>query len=427
MQLSKSDEENSSSSLYAEEIRRTMWACLLVETMLGGGKYSPLSIQLGRYDIPLPSSDDSFAFGIFEQHDSISLELLDFDKSNPLPIQMPTKHGEPSFSLIIQGFNIWSVVSNRVSSRGQKDIPAWETDPFWGRGLEALEHWRAAQGSRMVYSPGNNNLQAYITRNQAERFAFLNLIYYITALFIHRQLTRLLPHQNGPSETTHPGWLHSNSSSRKLLENANNIIHLMKHLHYGIDLRAPFTCFCVFNAMATVAHAHKWFHTTPGTQDASELLEWGVEWLREAGNHWEIAQGWYNTLTEIIATYDCLDMGSPHLSDTQRHKLSHIHDRLARLDESSAPIAQILSPQDSQPEQLDIGTRDPQQEDCGQYPAVWNLETGQESQLLDLDPHNPSLTALQNGPFQPPEGLAFDHDFLTAVLSDPSGNLIPMH
>lgn len=253
VQLTEAEGENRifSNQLRVEEARRTLWACFLIEGILGRGKLRSCSFHSSILNVSLPASDEDFAFGTCQADNPSFLEALDLESSDPPANNNYSKYGsEPCFSLIIQGFNIWSAVSRWVSSGGRRTVsPAsrdcpWRTSSSWNRGLVAIEEWRAAQSSRLQFSSTNFNLQTYILRNQGAQFALINLIYFVTTIFLHREFIPFIPSQNrplaGPSEppliaeTAPPQWWES--SARKLFKSASDIIRLMKQLaQYGIE------------------------------------------------------------------------------------------------------------------------------------------------------------------------------------------------
>lgn len=298
-----------------EEARRTLWSCLMTEAMLGCGDLRSLSFHSRMYHVPLPSSDEDFIFGVRPENDLKYLEVLDLEFSDPPKIQRLGNTGfEINFSLIIQGFNIWSEVSRWVSSgqRTQRSPTSrglsWRDDSFWSSSLTVLEDWREAQSSRVHFSATDSHLPAFLSRRHGERYAFVNLIYYSTSIFLHRECLPLImnggPSQGGSDEANTSAepvctnWWET--SAEKLAESALNTIHLIRQLlHHGIDLQVPFTCYCVFNATTVLYYAKKWPEIIPGGPNAVELFDWGVEWVSRASEIWEVARVWRTTLMKI--------------------------------------------------------------------------------------------------------------------------------
>ncbi|KAJ5286057.1 hypothetical protein N7524_001363 [Penicillium chrysogenum] len=297
-----------------EEARRTMWSCLMMEAMLGCGDLRSLGYQSRMYRVPLPSSDEDFVFSVCPKNDLKYLDILDLEISDPPKMQRCGGKGyDINFTLIIQGFNIWSEVSRWASAKITQASSAsrWLSlpeDPFWGRSLVVLEDWRNAQSSRLHFSNVDSSLPAFLSRKQGERYALINLIYYSTSIFLHRECLPFIFNKGtlqpraaevGASfqQILSNGW---ETSVEKLAESACNTIHLIRQLlHHGIDLQVPFSCYCVFNAATVLVYARKWPEIMPEGSNAVELFDWGVEWVSRASEIWEVARVWRITLMKI--------------------------------------------------------------------------------------------------------------------------------
>lgn len=434
-QLSDSRAQNHTApnQLQIEETRRTMWACSLIEAMLGSGKRRSLGFHSSILDMPLPTSDEDFAFNTC-RNDLNFLDALDLEHYDPPEIQIHAGKGfEPDFSLIIQGFNIWSTLSRWISSGGRRsESPAsrkspWRKSSFWNRSLVALENWRTSQSFRMHFSVTNSNLQAYVVRNQGSRFAFVNLIYYVATMSLHREYIPFIPLQNaspcGPSEppvivdTAPPGWWEE--SARRLFQSACDTIRLMKQLRsYGIDLPAPFTCFCVFNATTALAYARKWPNMACGESNTADLLDWGADWLSKASEVWEIARPWCATLTEVNAFYTRLQLDGHDLAIDEHQEAMHLRDkveRLAGLDTSGSQNASI-----------EDGRRRPEGHSAGRLQDCIPVNFPQEQQITPELTASPSgFSTMQfNQSWSSTDDILLDYDFLTSALIDPSGDFL---
>jgi hypothetical protein len=294
----------------------------MIEALLGCGYLRSLSLHAKIYNVPLPASDEDFAFSVYHADDTKYLEVLDLESSDPPKIQkLGGKEGEIDFAMIIQGFNIWCEVSRFVSSgANREEAPAQiegasNTDSFWSRSLVALESWRATQPPRMHFSIAESHLQAFISRKQGERYALVNLIYFLTTIFLYREHIPLPmfrnPKQMEESESAFfregvpTDWW--KESAKVLSRSACSIIEMMKKLtSQGIDLQVPFTCYCVFNATTVLSFVKRWSAMDCEQEGAPEFFDWGFEWLSRASDTWEVARAWKATLMKIESSY-----GSP--------------------------------------------------------------------------------------------------------------------
>lgn len=211
--------------------------------MLGYGDLRSLSFHSRLYHVPLPSSEEDYIFSVCPEEDLKYLEVLDLEISDPPKIQRLSNKGyEINFSLIIQGFNIWSEVSRWASSAQRtQSLPtsrlSWRIDSFWSRSLAVLEDWREAQSSRVHFSATESYLPVFLSRRQGERYAFVNLIYHSTSIFLHREYLPLIINKGfsdiGSDEENTSEPISSNwwkNSAERLAESASSTIHLIKQL-----------------------------------------------------------------------------------------------------------------------------------------------------------------------------------------------------
>ncbi|KAK4868073.1 hypothetical protein LT330_007271 [Penicillium expansum] len=348
-------EKSQISVVLRESIHRTIWACFVIDCMLGCGKHRPRSFEAEKIEIPLPMNEEDYIFGTDASADPM---YLTSHAEAPLPTQ---KLGvEYCLSLTIQGFDIWSTLSRWICSGGRRSnlptssYPPWHKTSFWHQTMTALESWRATLCPRLLYSSSGLNLQAQISRTQGESFAIINLLYYTMVIYLNREYIPFLPHRvSGPcgpidspllKEHAPPGWW--DRGSRELFGSASSIIHIMRGLQKnGIQLQTPFTSFCVFTAAATLSYASAWPHMAPGTENAREMYIWGLEWLQQSCKLWKIAVGWCDTLQNVDTLYTCLKRDSLRFHHVGREPFMDLEDSIQRFAETKAgplPAAKIL-------------------------------------------------------------------------------------
>ncbi|KAJ5085306.1 hypothetical protein N7532_010077 [Penicillium argentinense] len=303
-----------------EEARRTLWACLMIESLLGCGHLRSLSLHAKIYNVPLPTSDEDYAFGVCRTDDPKYLEVLDLENSDPPNMQRLTGNShEIDFALVIQGFNIWCEVSRWISTGGNRSGATILTEgtrnlsSFWTRSLMALKDWREIQPPRFHYTLAGSHLQAFISRKQGERYALVNLIFFLTTIFLYREHVPLVPRNaqemDRPESASFRGgasidW--PKDSANRLSESALSIIRMMNELtSQGLTLHVPFTCYCVFNAITILSYVKRWPATSLRHGSVVESFNWGFEWLSKASETWEVARAWKATLMKIESSHDC--------------------------------------------------------------------------------------------------------------------------
>ncbi|KAI9736176.1 MAG: hypothetical protein M1834_001061 [Cirrosporium novae-zelandiae] len=359
-----------STPIIRESIRRTIWACFVMDCMLGCGKHRPQSFRSSELDFPLPISNEDFEFE--SQAAAIAPSyLVRFDHGDrdntPMPPRNLTMGSEQSLAIIIQGVDIWSSLSSWICSGGRKikssgpSYPPWNENSCWYQVNKALQFWRVRLSPRLIYSPKNNNLVVHVSRNHGEVFVIINLLYYINLVFLHREYIPFFPHRVyhpcGPidapllSEEAPPGWW--NESAKTLFEAAANIVDLLQGLHQNdILFQTPFTSFCLYVAAGTLAYGHTWPHMAPGLLHAQEKYNWGFQWLQQASSLWPISKGWHETLAKLSILYERIQKDAVRYSGVGRDRFADLEDSLNRMAEvegggatgggGSAPAANIL-------------------------------------------------------------------------------------
>lgn len=358
-----------SNNIRLEEACRAVWACFLLDSMIGCGKCQASNFSPSISGIPLPLNEDRFAFGHGPDPRPLFLTTWDFEKNDydpPSSISSKDKIGcDSGLTLIIQGFYIWQSISSWVSSGGRKretwssQEPPWRGHSFWSRSMAALEDWRASQSPEMVYSSSNMNLDVYISRNEGERFAIVNLLYHLSLIFLYREYMPLIPHSTshprGPVdpplllEEAPAGWWER--SAQLLLEAASNIVQVMQELDSRrISFQTPFTSFCVFSATTALAYAIAWPHMVPGLdyQRSSTLHSWGSAWLRQSCRLWKVSNGWYRTMLTISQVYMEVKEDPSQVANVRRDIFPELEENIQRLagsettDLTDIPTANIL-------------------------------------------------------------------------------------
>ncbi|KAE8420898.1 hypothetical protein BDV36DRAFT_281126 [Aspergillus pseudocaelatus] len=351
-----------------EEACRTVWACFLLDSMIGCGKCQASNFSMSISNIPLPSGEDDFAFGNIQSPRPTFMKAWDFE-TNDYHLRSsssPEKMGyDQTFALIVQGFHIWQTISSWVSLGGRRREspssrePPWRGCSFWSRSMAALKDWRASQSPQLIYSASNINLQVYISRNEGERFVITNLLFYLNLILLHREYIPFVPQLiNRPQGPIQPpllveeaplGWW--DQSAQELFAAASNIIQIMQELNKGgTQFQTPFTCFCVFSAASTLCYAKTWPYMAPGLdpQTSSTMFSWASAWLSQACKFWKVANGWYRTNLTLCQLYTQIKMDPTQLLDVRRDVFTVLEENIQRLagsetlDLADIPTANIL-------------------------------------------------------------------------------------
>ena len=158
---------------------RTFWTCFILDKLLSCGKQRPAMMNLEDIELPLPVSDEDFAFGRPPAEPITYQQLI--ESLHPTSLSIPTGY---HFRITVMGVNIWSKIHNWVAMGGRKQSGMtdpqncpWHQESQWSRMKQELSAWRDAQESCLKYS--ETAMAAHIHLRRGEVFAYVNLIYYL--------------------------------------------------------------------------------------------------------------------------------------------------------------------------------------------------------------------------------------------------------
>lgn len=334
-----------------ECIRRTIWAAFVVDCLLSGGKYRPQSFQAARFDVSMPMGEEDFTFEVKPSEPPPHMFRLALSTSDEMTVVRKPEDCDKSLSLIIEGLDIWATLSKWICDGGRRLEPKnaqsspWNEGSFWSRMKKALKSWRSSMSAKVHYSPSNSNLQAHIVRNQGQAFVFVNVIFYLNQLFLHREYIPFIPYRcslpSGPIDppllTGQPpeGWWIANSTA--LCASATDIVSILRAAQArGIELKTVFVAFCVYSAAATFLYVQAWPFMAPGAKPPEGDLEWALAWLEDTGTLWKIVQGWRETLSTVSVIYEhAKSTDASQFSHPGGHGLEDLEDDINRLAEIS--------------------------------------------------------------------------------------------
>jgi hypothetical protein len=336
-----------------ECIRRTIWATFVVDCLLSGGKHRPQSFQAARLDLSLPIGEEDFTFEAKSDEPLPHLHRLALSTIDEMTATPKLDDCDKSLRLIIKGLDIWSTLSQWICDGGRRLEPdnaqssPWNESSFWSRMKKALDCWRSSMSEKLHYSPTNSNLQAHIARNQGQPFVFVNVIFYLNKLFLHREYIPFIPYRcSFPSGPIDPplligqppaNWWADNSTA--LFASAASIIDLLRAAQVrGVELKTVFVAFCVYSAAVTLLYAQAWPSMAPGVKPPHEDLQWALAWLDDTGALWKIVKGWRETLSTVSVIYDHVKSAdTSRFSHPGGHGLEDLEDNINRLAEVPEP------------------------------------------------------------------------------------------
>ncbi|KAF4452345.1 hypothetical protein F53441_4797 [Fusarium austroafricanum] len=281
--------------------KRTLWTCFKMDRLLSCGKRRQAMFPDEEMHFSPPANDTQFLFGQVSQMSSVDDSLRSYGPDDHL-------------ILLIQGLRIWSRVHTWIAEGGRRQPGMTEPEqcPFnetsdWSQMKQDLMKWRESQDTLMKY-PGSK-VSVHAQRGQAERFGYINLVYYVTLLFLCREFIPFSPvdevKPRGPIEPPllkargPDSFWHQNVFD--LYDAATQISALLSDLeHVGCPLRTPFSGLCAFSStlwsIYGAAFPNFMGFTEVQTADANAQAERTMSCLMRIGKVWRLAEEWINVL-----------------------------------------------------------------------------------------------------------------------------------
>ncbi|KAM3443061.1 hypothetical protein MY4824_000766 [Beauveria thailandica] len=294
---------------------RTYWACFIMDCMVNSGTYNPpmLSMsEMNKLKIPRPVGVVEFAFG---PDSSSRAPRSDESYANHTTGILDITQG---FEILVAGFDIWKQLMAFIFQDGRRapgmcappNCP-WVPGSPWFASRHQLENWRANQHRKLYYP--NNSVAVHMTLGYGETFTYLNLLYYVSTLMLHREYFPFLPTlestPQGPVdhpmlEATAPeGWW--DESARILFGAAENIARILhESCECGVHLMTPFAGFCAFSAGYLNLYVYHFPRMNLGrSPQAKACMDMCLDYLNEFRKVWTIADGWIKTIQHASLLY----------------------------------------------------------------------------------------------------------------------------
>ncbi|KLU86864.1 hypothetical protein MAPG_05872 [Magnaporthiopsis poae ATCC 64411] len=313
-------EQGSEGTLSAEHVwkreirRRTIWACFVMERTLSCGNDCPPSLDTTAMRTYLPATEDDFDLGL------ITSERLTYDQ---LVNQSVASSGRKftmgdCYTVMIRSLDIFSRSCAWVARGGRRqasvlDKCPWEPESPWHQMKTELFQWRDMQHERLKYPQTPVGL--YVHRRQAEWFAFLNLVYYLSVVILYRDYVPFVPacgpELQGPIDApllpreAPPDWW--SDYTAVLFDAATQIARIVADAKAAnMNLQTPIVGYSVF----TAASMHVYLATFPWVDarsskslDAEDLLRQDLQYLQQFAQVWALGKSWLQVAQKTQELY----------------------------------------------------------------------------------------------------------------------------
>ncbi|KAH7417555.1 putative fungal-specific transcription factor [Cadophora sp. MPI-SDFR-AT-0126] len=355
MQSLDTTRPQSSTQDSADEIyKRTFWACVVMDRFIFCGKSQPLALPLDSMKIDMPIGEDEFAFDVSGNinRSYSSCEPFTFNEY---------------YTVLVKGFDIWSQILELIISGGRRkpdmskaENCPWVTGSPWKTLIDRVAEWRSQQSDRLKFP--TTRVAIHVSLGRGEKFAYLNLLYYVCILFLNREYIPFLPIQIsepvGPIDppllegTAPPGRWHDRA--KDLFDAANYITLIHQQLELlNSPLYTPFAAFCSFCAGSMNGYVTSFPHMNLNRSlNSAANEELNFLYLGKFKSLWNMGDGWIQTLKRMKNLRLCATQDQTRFSGKSRSDF-------VTLDESIHDYAGVTPPVRSEAEPPEQPSRSP--------------------------------------------------------------------
>ncbi|KAB8234166.1 transcription factor domain-containing protein [Aspergillus alliaceus] len=302
-------DEFHASQVQYEQLVRTYWCCFAQDCELSSGARQHFALSFRQISVPLPIGDHDFNFG---RRASRRLMPADLTRDSPLSAAMTIDHG---LTIVTRGFDIFVRILRfaNESRRGQTSS-SFSGSPSpqktWENLKDELDEWRSLQDVTVRFPA--TSAQAHVALGYGELFAYINLVYFMSILFLHRDRVlsslKLMhdPHHDHRVATNFEESAWCEAAIEQLFEAAQNIGGILSALEAsGASVITPYAGFSVFVA----AHINMYGTVSPrgypGGQERAEREKRGnLAYLERLCEYWPVGHSWWRTVQEACKFYE---------------------------------------------------------------------------------------------------------------------------
>ncbi|KAL4971902.1 PLP-dependent transferase [Aspergillus desertorum] len=278
-----------------EQLVRTYWCCFAQDCELSSGARQHFALSFRQISVPLPMRDPDFNFGRTAQR----LTPADIHGAVAGGVRLGIEHG---LTIVTRGFDIFVRIlrfaneSRRDRARGAARSPA----STWAALKGELDEWRALQDTTVRYP--ETSAPAHVALGYGELFAYINLVYFMSILFLYRD--RFLASPKGPDSSDYPD--NDGETIDRLFSTAQHIGAILSSLEScGTPVITPYAGFSVFVA----AHVNMYGTVSParypgGLDRAEQEKKSNFEYLERLCRFWDVGTSWWRTLQEANRFYE---------------------------------------------------------------------------------------------------------------------------
>ncbi|KZF24590.1 fungal-specific transcription factor domain protein [Xylona heveae TC161] len=309
--MEQNPDEFQASQIQYEQLVRTYWVCFAQDCELSSGARQHFSPSFRQISVPLPISDHDFNFG---RRGSPRLMPANLSRDSPLCMKMTIDHG---LIVVTRGFDISVRILRFANESRRGRTSSTTTDSLsiqqrnWQILKEELDEWRALQDFTLQYPA--TSVQAHVALGYGELFAYINLIYFMSILFLYRD--QLLSSLKQVHESR------QDRAIEHLFEAAQSIGGVLSALEAsGAPIITPYSGFSAFVA----AHVNMYGTVSPlrypgGQERAEAEKKSNFSYLERLCKFWPVGHSWWRTVQEANKFYQSAKNNQEHVLAGDRH------------------------------------------------------------------------------------------------------------
>ncbi|KAL2787671.1 pyridoxal phosphate-dependent transferase [Aspergillus keveii] len=326
------DDFHTHSQIAYEQLVRTYWCCFAQDCELSSGARQHFALSFRQISVPLPISDSDFNFAKVTQR----LRPADLSRA---ALKGTRLHIDCGLAIVTRGFDIFVRIlrfanesrRNRARGSAPSSVRTWQTLK------EELDEWRDLQDTTVRYP--ETSAPAHVAVGYGELFAYINLVYFMSVLFLYRDRFLALPKNEGPEQTGED----PDGTIDRLFVTAQHIGAILSSLEScATPVITPYAGFSVFVA----AHINMYGTVCParypgGLARAEGEKKSNLEYLERLCGFWDVGTSWWRTLQEANRFYETARSTQPGLGLTLAGTFDEYGDIRISRPEPSATRARM--------------------------------------------------------------------------------------
>ncbi|KAH8901122.1 hypothetical protein GQ53DRAFT_614883, partial [Thozetella sp. PMI_491] len=291
---------------------RTLWSCFVLDRLVFCGRAQPFALSISSLHTHWPIGEQDFAFS------QVSHALHDTGEEQG-PLEYMEGDMDHYYGVLVRGFDIWARILKFIVSGGRRQhglcLPEnhpWVEGSPWGLLYRELQSWRECKDTRLRYP--DVTVEGHAALGQAEEFGYINLVYYVSLLFLGREYIPFLPTiESEPSGPVDPPLLPLEPPPGWWAERANELfaasanITLLLHELESADavLQTPFAGFCSFSAATMNLYVLFFPRMNLGrSENLPSILAMNLQYLDHFRKVRLMGEGWWVTIQHCQALYE---------------------------------------------------------------------------------------------------------------------------